>query len=310
MSVVFEVVIGLSFLFVLLSLVASGANELISAALGLRAATLKQGIANLLGNRSDVVDLYGHPLIQSLYRGGKGPSYLPSEKFTIALLDNKVRPAVGVAAHDAAAAKAAADAVTTAIRDLPDGRVKATLDVLWREAGQDVAGFQKAVANWFDDGMDRVSGWYRRRAQVMLLLFGVILAVGLNVNTITVAQRLWTNAPLRAALIQQAQRLAPPSANDRQAVESALNNVESGLATISGLSLPIGWGKAVRPDRWYVAASGWLLTAIAVSLGAPFWFDLLGKVAQLRTTGARPATNPSPPVTAPGTPPGTTASAG
>ena len=126
----------------------------------------------------------------------------------------------------------------------------------------------------------------------------------------TVAQRLWTNAPLRAALIQQAQRLAPPSANDRQAVESALNNVESGLATISGLSLPIGWGKAVRPDRWYVAASGWLLTAIAVSLGAPFWFDLLGKVAQLRTTGARPGTNPSPPVTAPGAPPATTASTG
>ena len=158
--------------------------------------------------------------------------------------------------------------------------------------------------------MERVSGWYRRRAQGMLLAFGVILAVGLNVNAITVAQRLWTAAPLRAALIQQAQRAAPPSANDKQAVESALSNVESGLATISGLSLPIGWGKDVRPATWYVAASGWLLTAIAVSLGAPFWFDLLGRVAQLRTTGARPATNPSPPGTPPGTAPGATATTG
>ena len=310
MSVVFEVVIGLSFLFVLLALVASGANELIAAALGLRAGTLKQGIVNLLDNPSDAEDLYRHPLIQSLYRGRKGPSYLPSEKFTVALLDNKVRPAVGVAAHDVAAAKTAADAVTAAIKDLPDGQVKAALDVLWREAGQDVAGFQKAVASWFDDGMERVSGWYRRRAQGMLLAFGVILAVGLNVNAITVAQRLWTAAPLRAALIQQAQRAAPPSANDKQAVESALSNVESGLATISGLSLPIGWGKDVRPATWYVAASGWLLTAIAVSLGAPFWFDLLGRVAQLRTTGARPATNPSPPGTPPGTAPGATATTG
>ena len=32
---------------------------------------------------------------------------------------------------------------------------------------------------------------------------------------------------------------------------------------------------------------GLLMTVAAVSLGAPFWFDLLGKVAQLRSTGKR-----------------------
>ena len=292
MSVVLEVVIGLSFLFVLLALVASGANELIAAALGLRAGTLKQGIVNLLDNPSDAEDLYRHPLVHSLYLGRKGPSYLPSEKFAIALLDSRVSPAVSVAASGTAAGTAA---VATAIKDLPDGQVKAVLDVLWREAGEDIAGFQRAVAHWFDDSMDRVSGWYRRRTQAMLLAFGLILAVGLNVNAITVAQRLWTAAPLRAALIQQAQRAAPPSANDKQAVESALSNVESGLATISGLSLPIGWGNGVRPGTWYVALVGWLLTAIAVSLGAPFWFDLLGRVAQLRVTGAVPDASPSAP---------------
>jgi hypothetical protein len=295
MSVILEVVIGLSFTFIVLSLVASGANELVAAALRLRAGTLKQGIVHLLGSPSDAEDLYRHPLVQSLYRGRKGPSYLPSEKFAVALLDNKVRPAVSVAARDAAAGTAGAAAVATAIKDLPDGRVKAALDVLWREAGEDVAGFQKAVANWFDDSMDRISGWYRRRAQAMLLAFGLVLAVGLNVNAVTMTQRLWTDAPLRDALTQQAQRAVPPSATDRQAVTSALGNVETGLATISGLSLPIGWGKGVRPDAWYVAVVGWLLTAIAVSLGAPFWFDLLGHVAQLRITGAVPDANPPAP---------------
>ncbi|MCW3037058.1 MAG: hypothetical protein JWM17_2370 [Actinobacteria bacterium] len=292
MSVILEVVIGLSFVFIVLSLVASGANELVAAALRLRAGTLKQGIVHVLGNPSDAEDLYRHPLVQSLYLGRKGPSYLPSEKFAIALLDSKVRPAVSVAASGAAAGTAA---VATAIKDLPDGQVKAVLDVLWREAGEDIAGFQRAVAHWFDDSMDRVSGWYRRRAQAMLLAFGLILAVGLNVNAVTMTQRLWTDAPLRDAVAQQAQRALPPPSSDRQAVASALGNVASGLATISGLSLPIGWGNGVRPGTWYVALVGWLLTAIAVSLGAPFWFDLLGRVAQLRVTGAVPDASPSAP---------------
>jgi hypothetical protein len=33
---------------------------------------------------------------------------------------------------------------------------------------------------------------------------------------------------------------------------------------------------------------GWVLTAFAVSPGAPFWFDLLGKVSNLRGAGIKP----------------------
>lgn len=40
-----------------------------------------------------------------------------------------------------------------------------------------------------------------------------------------------------------------------------------------------------EPSKLAVALVGWLITAILVSLGAPFWFGLLGKVAQLRMAG-------------------------
>ena len=45
----------------------------------------------------------------------------------------------------------------------------------------------------------------------------------------------------------------------------------------------LGWG--------YIAAVkivGILLTTIAVSLGAPFWFDMLNKLVNLRSTGVKP----------------------
>ena len=52
----------------------------------------------------------------------------------------------------------------------------------------------------------------------------------------------------------------------------------------------MGW--STRPHNlqgWATRVLGLLLTAAALTLGAPFWFDLLNKVANLRTAGPKPA---------------------
>ena len=50
-------------------------------------------------------------------------------------------------------------------------------------------------------------------------------------------------------------------------------------------------------DDWVVFfkshLAGWLITIFAISLGAPFWFDVLGRVAQAAGAGQKP--NESPP---------------
>lgn len=290
-STVIEVVIGLAFMFATLSLIASGAQELIASAFSLRAMTLEKGIENMLGDPKAAEDVYAHPLIQSLYRPRRKPSYIPPDKFALALLDAKAKAAVDVAS-------AAKDSVKAAIDNIPEVRLRKTLDVLWRDAGEDAAKFRKSVEQWYDSSMERVSGWYRRLAQIILLVLGLFLAVGLNINAITVTQRLWADGPLRAAVDQQAQNAKPLPTTDSTTFKEGLDNVQSGLDTVKGLSLPLGWGPKNAPSlsTWYLAAAGWLLTAIAVSMGAPFWFDLLGKVTKLRSTGDRPApsTEPTP----------------
>ncbi len=281
---VLEVVLGLSFLFASLGMVASGVNELIAAGLKLRARTLERGILNLLTNPSDTKALYLHPLIQSLYRGKRRPSYIPRDKFALALLDMKVKPAIDAVGEQL-------HSVPDTIGKLPPGQVRDTLDLLWRDAKADIDKFRRNVEGWFDDAMERVSGWYRRLAQAMLLALGVMLAVGLNVNAVTVAQRLWTDAPLRAAVVEQLQQAEQPPAERDGTVEDTLREVESGLKSLGALSLPIGWTEEARPSTWYGAVAGWLLTAIAIAMGAPFWFDLVGRVARLRSTGVRPPTS-------------------
>ena len=41
---------------------------------------------------------------------------------------------------------------------------------------------------------------------------------------------------------------------------------------------------------------GWLVSGIAISMGAPFWFDLLGKIINVRNSGGKPASPAAEPV--------------
>jgi hypothetical protein len=61
--------------------------------------------------------------------------------------------------------------------------------------------------------------------------------------------------------------------------------IKSNLAELNALGLPIGLHKTdLDPPMVLRHLPGWLLTALAVSLGAPFWFDLLNKFMVVRST--------------------------
>ena len=74
---------------------------------------------------------------------------------------------------------------------------------------------------------------------------------------------------------------------------------------VDDLKLPIGWNcsstksKSSGPpfqagQNHTLAILGWILTAAALSFGAPFWFDLLLKLVNIRNTARRPPGNPDP----------------
>jgi hypothetical protein len=124
-------------------------------------------------------------------------------------------------------------------------------------------GFRGHVEHAFDDAMERASGWYKRKVQLVLLVLSVAVAIGLNVDSVRVATSFWNDQALRSAVV----------AKDKDPVK-----------TIEGLQLPVGWGSNT-PDNVLAAVPGWLLTIAALQLGAPFWFDLLSRLARLRGSG-------------------------
>jgi hypothetical protein len=185
-------------------------------------------------------------------------------------------------------AKGAKRSVEDAIKAVPSAQARQALTTLWGDANGDVIAFRRSVESWFDDAMERVSGWYRRRVQLVMWVLAIAVAVVLNVDTIRIADHLWKDKTVRAAVVARTEN--PPAAQ-----APPVTDIAKSVDTLEELKLPIGWTVETRPDGtwdWFLTALmkaiGLVLTAAALTLGAPFWFDLLGKVARVRSAGARP----------------------
>ncbi|HKG23038.1 MAG TPA: hypothetical protein VKC34_14160 [Blastocatellia bacterium] len=340
-SSILEVAIGMIFVYLLLSLICSAANEIIEAKLKNRATDLERGIRELFnqeGGGHMVADFYKHPLIHGLFTGEYGrevhkkitaldyfkstnlPAYIPAGNFTAALIDLVLNPPVtkAIEREDSPAklaAKAAqpqlppakapiaaaptspptvANAVTMAdiqmaIDLLGDTEVGRALRALAEQAGDNVEKMRTEMEAWFNSAMDRVSGWYKRRTKWIILGLGLVLTIFLNVNSITLITTLSQNTTLRNVIVAQAEAFS-------KSPDPQVADFEKNKAELDKLGLPIGWPNGIdlmRPwenknFQWWknflAPLIGWLLTAAAISMGAPFWFDLLNKVMVVRST--------------------------
>ena len=266
-SPMIDVAIGLAFFYVTLSLVCSSIQEIIAGVFGLRSRNLKRGIQNLVGNEYARA-LYDHPLIKGLHKPNRLPSYLNPEIFGAALIE--------VVAQDQAS-KHAFELTATELRETiakidPHNPTRGLLLSLVDQAEPRVGELKQRVAEWFDAGMDRVAGWYKRQVKYFLLAVAVVVTVAVNADTMRIAEQLWRDDALRTAIAAAAEEAAA-------AGELSRLDERTQLATF-----PIGY-PGPFPGLTVRMIVGWLLTVAAISLGAPFWFDLLGKIVHLRASG-------------------------
>jgi hypothetical protein len=277
-SNILDVAIGLVFLFLLLSLLCSAANELLEGIIKKRAKDLEQGISELIGDPTKTKDflakIYSHGLVNSLYRGTYGvtpkrklPSYIPSRNFALALIS----------------------IVKDSTNTIPiPANVHSAFAAFETTAANDAAQLQKSVEDWYNTGMDRVAGWYKRRTQIIIFVMGAVLCVLVNADCIDYAKRLSTDSSLRQSVVAMAEATAKKDpSNDTS--KAPVDQIKDYSKSLTGIGLPIGWAHAdgTSPDYMKDAPShimGWVLSAFAISLGAPFWFDMLNKIMVIRST--------------------------
>ena len=277
---IIDVGLGLIFFYVVLSLVASAVQEWIASLCALRSKNLCKGVKNLIGD-SYAQKVYDHPLIKNLSKDKKLPSYIAPETLSGVLLEviAKENNGKSYVTHTANDAKALIGKLSQ------DHPLKEILVALIDD-GEDAANVLKErLAGWFDEGMSRVAGWYKRQAKLMIFVIAGSVTLATNASSIHMAEEFWRNDALRTQIAAQAQVAAQTS--DVSGLEAS--NLQSLEA------FPIGWNNVPSGALdWFMTFLGWIITTAAVSLGAPFWFDLLSKVANLRGSGGQPQARKSP----------------
>ncbi|MCL6099014.1 MAG: hypothetical protein M1391_10605 [Bacteroidetes bacterium] len=429
-NVVLNVVIGLVFIFLLYSLLATTLCELIATFLGLRAKSLASAIRRMLDDEPEKSNIYGDlfSLLKAAfnrtvylllyifpfgkngkqrYKGDKlsdkfyddskvkylssnyffsKPSYISPKNFADILINILL---------DGKSFSAAAETIRTNLENNSlqiDTETHKQILGYFQQAQGDLEKFKASLMNWFDETMERLTGWYKRKTQVITLIVGLVLAMSFNVNTIEIVNNLSKDSKAREELAAMAEEfIKNPQAKTNLEIADSIKvskdsllwatykNLDS-LANKSNNVMGLGWnftkvdsislsksadakmfasvlgilknkenvnkqGRILNSDStlcalfedqfiapfkldkktlgvigdasidslnnvkiyaainysvfekiWIVIDEtfsswrrilGFLLTALAISLGAPFWFDLLGKFVQLRSTGPR-----------------------
>jgi hypothetical protein len=359
-SIYLDTAISVVLVILLFSVLTYAVQEWWSAVRQLRGKMLEYAVFEALNdklNKSFGVLLYEHPQIDLLKMTQESrPSYMPSSNFAVALIDLISRESTVVSFITDPDTKLLREVVRKA-SDNPYLAFKAGVDTLnhsdlkillgsFLYNAADMAGLQKNIENWFNQYMDRVSGWYRKKTSYTVGFISLAVVLLFNFDMIFLVKNIYGNAQLRNALVAQAQQVASHPEQirgvivpnlDRQlatidstfqvkikattdtaakkqlesqrvqahdkaaqdALDKAQKDISTTTAAIDSLNLPIGWRidkKGLHQPitllskgrQWWIIPIGWLLSAILISFGAPFWFNLLIKLVPLRKTGVKP----------------------
>jgi hypothetical protein len=344
-----NVAISLIFIYLVLSLLVSAIQEYITSLLEWRAGNLKANIIRLLSDDSHpstiTESLYKNPLIQSLNQQGNrlfktksiGPSYIDSTIFSAALLEllkeeyglkfekytDSLNELFNQLKEELKYLRNSCQQTSQFKKELPQELVRSLLALVRQaeckvDSGEaTIKDFQKEIAYWFEQSMERASGVYKRNAIGVALIIGLIIAVVGNVDTIYLVQRLYNDPSLSQTISEMAQQQvqilknqcdAQKTVEDKnQCIKSELNKFTPAIN-----SFPLGWELAIQENLPSVTSQrqkfltfiplyyqtqqlnplitllGWIISAIAIAQGSPFWFELLNKFLNVRSTGKKP----------------------
>jgi hypothetical protein len=302
-------IVGLTFVLLLFSVLASHITETVASVTGLRGKFLYDAIAEMFQSTHFRRTIYDHPLVHSLSTGGvltrrsprRKPSYISPDLFALVVID------LGIKLTEPTKILRG----KTEILDCLDSEARAILQTLVGNTFGNVTATQAILQNWFSDCMKRASGSYKRMTFPILLFISVVLCGMCDVDVIRIGNRLYNDPFVRSVTVQQAQT---SDAGGRPNAEV--------LTALTSLQVPIGWwstpqtgqakadsdlgrsgvnvtdyqgapdGLSYFKSHQLLGCCGLALASILLSLGAPFWFDMANKMVNVRGAGPQPAPRP------------------
>ncbi len=321
-----DLLIGLSFVYVLMSLIGSGFLELVWKWTSLRSRKLEEWVLINFKKGKLGKKILDHPLIDSLSPKGKRPDFIPENLFAESLLDEvwkEYRENVDAGPEsDGLSNFYNTDQICKAIgkSELLPSEMKSVFAQYLKESEGKLEEGRKRIAEWFDQSLGHLSQLFAEKSRTYLLAFNLLVAVVLNVDSIEISKYLYHNpvaasqlADAVAQLEEKGQLLKQVEHNKQMMMlievndttsfsndlgidslvaltRNEIDTIREYISTLETHGLPIGWPRhegsreIIKPKgaQWINKLLGWTITVLAVSMGAPFWYDLLRNLLGVR----------------------------
>jgi len=249
--IVLDVVIGLVFVYLLYSMLTTILQELIATWFSFRSKLLERAIYRMLDDQSIfdkrfgslkalfkkpdptqnldklIGKFYDHPKIKYLAEDdyNSKPSYITKETFSTVMVDllhsEDINPGEDIKPY---IEKSIREGKLALSNIKIDDQTLRFIRSVWIDAQGDIDVFRKSLEQWFDDTMERCSGWYKKHTQYILLVLGLFIAIIFNVNTIDIIGKLEKDPTLREAVVQQAEAFTKEHPNLYQERVTELKN--------------------------------------------------------------------------------------
>jgi len=326
---ILDLVIGMIFVFFLLSIISSSAVEIVLTVQKIRAKMLEAWLVEIF-KEPFAKEIMNHGSVTALSGKNQSPSYIDAKNFTNAVIE-KITYDPG----NPTSIASNLDSIIASLQqtNLLDDELKRSFLIYAAEAKEtyrsvsnktvsEIGLFKGKIESWYDSSMDRVAGKLKTtHSRKLTFWLGALIIIALNADSVAIAKYLYSNPEARIALASQASGAIEDTALQNKvnaltaslasssdpsvkasatAIKAAINNSITEIkATKRALqeSVPLGWNSHVfddaegKPNGFMIVQKiiGLLASILAVMMGAPFWFDLLNKVSNLRGAGKKPA---------------------
>lgn len=320
-SEILDVGIGLVLVYLLGSLVCSALKEGIANVTKLRANTLETEILTMLQSPDLLKRIYDNPLVRELKQSIRfskkdldeqskqlekdkdtkdaRPTYIATADFAQAIIDTMMQ------------VKGTKEEIETEFQKLKNeiGKIPYVpirekllgimADIKTGAQGVELKleNIRKDVEKWFDNGMTKLSAWYKKKARLIIFIVGFIFCILFNLDTIMMSKALYQNQALRDSMVKIAATTAQTYEKDKKSI-----NIQEIKQELDKAGFPIGWHLDAKAPKdilgvgntvlwWIYKILGLLITALALSMGAPFWYEALQKLLSFRTQLSGDKTN-------------------
>ena len=317
---ILEVIISLVVVYFLMSTLVSFCNECIAMIVNNRGKVLYKSLKHLFVEEKNEEDSLIERMYQSKFVNNlagqftvarkvvQKPSYISNENFASALIDEIQKCGVKKAyARNIDDLKKKIDAVK-------DSFVKTKLQEIIAELEEtqqaNITSVKKKISEWYDNYMLTVTEVYKNYIRIWIFGISFFVVFTLNIDSLVLIEYFFENKEKREVMISFAENVGRDdykindSLTSDQRFEEIIQLKKEVIDEFDAFDLPYGWKDDIKstliyeqkvldhlPDdvndesvqiSYIKKLLGLFLTTISLTLGAPFWYQLMVNLLALR----------------------------